>query len=227
MSARKIINLGLPKSGTTTLAEAFKQAGLRVADWAAYREDGKRIGFVGRLMYSGYFDSGDPLQHMPEFDAYTEISIVRRGRNFWPQTDWALLQAIRDHNPGALFLLSHRDPAKHADSIMRWSNLGKTRLPANHVPGLPQWHGKNPGEIERWIEGHTTFCRHVFAGASDFMEFDIEDADAQTRIADFTGVELPWWGRANANANKLASEAEDEADDDDELFSEDEGEAQS
>ncbi|MZR12902.1 sulfotransferase family protein [Maritimibacter sp. DP07] len=204
MSVPKIINLGLPKSGTTTLATAFIAAGLRVADWMARDPEGRKLGFVGRQFYLGYFETGDPLSTLPDFDAYTEISVVRRGRNFWPQTDWALIDAIRRHHPGARFLLSARDPVKHADSIRRWSNLGRTRLPENHVPGLPQWHGGKPGEIERWIEGHITFCRHVFAGADDFLEFDIADPDAPARISAFTGVDLPWWGKANVNENRPA-----------------------
>lgn len=210
MTVPKIVNLGLPKSGTTTLATAFAAAGLTVADWMMRKPDGSKGGFVGRLMYLGYFETGDPLQYMPHCDAFTEISVVRRGRNFWPQTDWALIDAIRRTHPGSKFLLSARDPAKHADSIRRWSNLGKTRLPENHVPGLPQWHGGAPGEIERWIEGHITFCRHVFDGADDFLEFDIADPDARNKIAAFTGVDLPWWGKANVNENHKAAEADDD-----------------
>ncbi|MEC7763568.1 MAG: sulfotransferase [Pseudomonadota bacterium] len=210
MSVPKIINLGLPKSGTTTLATAFEAAGLSVADWMARDANGDKMGFVGRLMYLGYFETGDPLSAMPDFDAFTEISVVRRGRNFWPQTDWAIIAAIRAHHPGARFLLSARDPEKHADSIRRWSNLGKTRLPANHVPGLPQYHGQNPGEIERWIGAHIDFCRHVFAGADDFLEFDIEDPEAPQKIAAFTGVDLPWWGVANENENHKPGEDADD-----------------
>lgn len=208
MTQPKIINLGLPKSGTTTLATAFEAAGLNVADWMARRDTGENIGFVGRLMYKGYFKSGDPLAYMPDFDAFTEISVVRRGRNFWPQTDWAIIAAIREKHPGARFLLSARDPVQHADSIRRWSNLGKTRLPENHVPGLPQYHGQNPGEIERWLQAHIDFCRHVFRGADDFLEFDIADPEAPARISAFTGVELPWWGKANINENRPAEAAE-------------------
>lgn len=201
MSVPKIINLGLPKSGTTTLARAFSEAGLTVADWMLRAPNGDKLGFVGRQMYAGWFESGDPLLHMRDYDAFTEISVIRRGRNYWPQTDWALLDAIRRHHPGALFLLSARDPVQHADSMRRWSNLGRRRLPEHEVPGLPLGHGAGPGELERWIEGHMTFCRHVFAGSDDFLEFDIADPGARDKIAAFTGFTLPWWGKANVNTN--------------------------
>ena len=212
MARLRVVNLGLPKSGTTTLGEALKQAGLRVADWRirAGQSEGDRTkrAFVGKLLYQGYFDSGDPLSLMDEFDAFTEIDIVRQGLNLWPQTDWGLISAIRAHHPGAKFILTHRDPAKLSDSMARWSNLGKTRLPLNAIPGLPEGYGATDAQRIRWIEGHTAFCRQVFAGAADFLEYDIEDADAPARISAFLGIDLPWWGVANANTRHKAAEDE-------------------
>lgn len=204
----KVINLGFPKSGTTTLGEALKHAGMRVADWKIRpgQSDTMR-GFVGKLMYQGYFDHGDPLHFLHDFNAFTEIEVLREGKNLWPQTDWALLATIRALYPGARFILSHRDPVKHADSMRRWSNLGTRRLPMNAVPGLPEGFGRKPGELERWIEGHVAFCRRVFDGAHDFLDYDIEDPDAQAKISGFLGIELPWWGKANQNENHPEGEA--------------------
>lgn len=204
----KVINLGLPKSGTTTLGEALSRAGMRVADWKIRPGQSQTMrGFVGSLMYQGYYHHGDPLHLLYDFNAFTEIEVVRGGRNLWPQTDWALLATIRKLYPGAKFILSHRDPAKHADSMRRWSNLGRLRLPVNAVPGLPEGYGHKPGELERWIEGHTAFCRQVFQGAEDFLEYDIEDQGAQAKISAFLGIDLPWWGKANQNVNNPEDEA--------------------
>ena len=203
----RVINLGFPKSGTTTLGEALKHAGMRVADWKIRPGQSKTMrGFVGKLLYQGYYSTGDPLHYLFDFNALTEIEVVREGKNLWPQTDWALLSAIRAHHPGTKFILSHRDPAQHADSMRRWSNLGKSRLPGNAVPGLPEGFGREPGELERWIEGHTAFCRQVFAGADDYLDYDIGDPDARDRIAGFLEIELPWWGKANINKNHPESE---------------------
>ncbi|PIE06462.1 MAG: sulfotransferase family protein [Rhodobacterales bacterium] len=205
----RVINLGLPKSGTTTLGEALRRAGFRVADWKIRPGQSKSIrGFVGKLMYSGWFETGDPLHYLGEFDAFTEIDVIREGKNLWPQSDWALLAAIRATYPGARFLLSWREPAAHADSMRRWSNLGRSRLPENAVPGLPAGFGHAPGELERWIEGHIAFCRQVFAGAADYMDYDTADPDAKARIGAFLGVSLPWWGKANENRNHPGSEAD-------------------
>ncbi len=208
MSGLKVINLGLPKSGTTTLGEALKQAGLNVADWrirkGQSKDDRIKRAFVGRLMYIAYFKTGDPLSMMEEFDGFTEIDVVREGLNLWPQMDWGLLAAIRAHHPGAKFILTHRDPVKLSDSMGRWSNLGSRRLPQNAIPGLPEGFGKSDAERIRWIEGHFAFCRRVFDGSDDFLEYDIEDPDAQTKVSDFLGLDLPWWGKANENTRHVA-----------------------
>lgn len=208
MSRLRVINLGLPKSGTTTLSEALKRAGLTVADWRVRegqsRGDGLLGEFVGRLMYLGYYETGDPLALMDEFDAFTEISVVREGHNLWPQTDWALIAAIRAHHPGARFVLSTRPPAHISDSMARWSNLGAARLPQAQIPGLPAGRGGTDADRIRWIEGHHAFCRQVFAGAPDFLEYDTEDPQAPVRVAAFLGRQLPWWGRANMNRKRPA-----------------------
>ncbi|WP_235823755.1 sulfotransferase [Actibacterium lipolyticum] len=205
--------MGLPKSGTTTLGEALKQAGLRVADWRirAGQSDDDRINrrFVGKLMYDGYFENGDPLSMMPEFDAFTEIDVIRNGLNLWPQCDWGLLCAIRDRYPNAKFILTYRDPAKLSDSMGRWSNMGRTRLPSNAIPGLPEGYGGTDAERIRWIEGHYAFCRKVFDDTDGFLEYDVEDEDAPNKVSRFLDLELPWWGVANANTRNQAEEARD------------------
>ena len=212
MSGLKVINLGLPKSGTTTLGEALARAGLKVADWRIRKgqtlDDTLARRFVGKLMYEGYFEDGDPLARMPGFDAFTEIDIVRNGLNLWPQTDWGLLDAIRKNHPNAKFILTHRDAASLSDSMGRWSNLGSFRLPNSAIPGMPEGYGGTNEDRIRWIEGHYSFCRRVFDGDANFLEYDIKDEDAKGKIGAFLGIDLPWWGKANENTRRLAQEAE-------------------
>lgn len=202
----KVINLGLPKSGTTSLGKALEAAGLHVADWRVRRGNphATHYGFVGKLMYQGYFETGDPFALMKNLNAFPEMNIVRNGLNLWPQTDWGLLSTIRDQYPGAKFTLTYRDPVKLSDSMMRWSNLGRKRLPDNAVPGLPVGYGFSDKDRIRWIEGHYKFCRQVFANADDFFEYDIEDETARDKLGAFLDIDLPWWGVANENTGRPA-----------------------
>lgn len=204
MSLPRIINLGFPKSGTTTLARALREAGgLTVADFRL--RQGQRRGFVGGLMYRGYFDHGDPLMHFDGTDALTEVSVVRNKRNFWPQCDFGLLQAIRDKHPDTRFLLSMRDPpAAQAGSMMRWSDMGSRRLRVAAIPGLPKEFGASEEHLVRWIEGHFAFCHKIFEGDDNFLPpYRIEDKGAPGQISDFLGgLELPGGGGGKRQSTK-------------------------
>ncbi len=212
MSRLRIVNLGLPKTGTTTLTDALRQAGLTVADWKIRRGQSVNSDItgehVGKIIYGDYFNSGDPLARLDEFDMINEMSAVRHDRSLWPQTDFGLLSAIQEHHPNVKFLMTYRDPAKTANSMMRWNNLGKRRLPMADIPGLPRGFGSEEHELARWLDGHFKFCRRVFQGCDNFLEYNIEDADAQGKIASYLGIDLPWWGQSNVGTPADAEKVE-------------------
>ncbi len=199
----KVVNLGLPKTGTTTLGRALRIAGYKAADHiiAPHRTDDPTIAgkFVAELLYRGRFESGDPGALLGEFTALAEISLLLEGRNLWPQMDYGLIQAIRLYHPDVKFLASSRDPFALSQSMLGWSNLGVSRLPAANVPGLPNGYGSTTKERTAWIESHYAFLRNIFQGSSQFLEFDIEDPAAPDQIAEFLGCPLPWWGHLNRN----------------------------
>ena len=199
----RVVNLGLPKTGTTTLARALRRAGMKTADHRIRPHQTQNAAlhnaFVADLLYKGYFETGDPAHHLPEFGALTEISLVRQSRSAWPQMDFALMRAIRAHHPNVRFLASNRDAFKLSQSMLGWSDLGTSRLPASAVPGLPQGFGDTTKERMQWIEGHYANLRAIFAGDAQFLEYDIEDTNIRERLSDFLGVNLPWWGNSNRN----------------------------
>tara|TARA_R110000765_G_scaffold10984_5_gene34102 strand:+ start:12922 stop:13548 length:627 start_codon:yes stop_codon:yes gene_type:complete len=205
----RVVNLGLPKTGTTTLARALKMAGFKVAD---HRVRPKQTTvkslhnqYVAELLYRGYFETGDPGAHLDPFECVSEISLLREGKSLWPQMDFGLIEAIRSHHPGVKFLASNRDPFQLSQSMLAWSDLGVARLPQAAIPGLPEGYGETTKQREQWISAHYAHLRAIFAGRDDFLEYDVADADARDRISTFLGVPLPWWGRVNSNSNKKAS----------------------
>ena len=192
----QVVNLGLPKSGTTTLARALRLAGYRVAD---HRIRGRNLpdgalkgAYVADLLYRGYFDAGDPGVLLAGITAISEMNMLRGTRSIWPQTDFALLQAIRAHHPGVRFLASRRDAASMSRSMLAWSNLGSERLPGAAIPGLPPGFGGTGKERETWIEGHYANLRQLFQGADDFLEYDVADPQAPEQIGAFLDRRLPW-----------------------------------
>lgn len=209
MTRLRVVNLALPKTGTTTLTDALRHAGLSVADWRirpgqSTRSDIPRM-HIGKIVYDDYYASGDPLARLDEFDVINEMSAVREDRSLWPQTDWGLISAIRAHHPGVKFILTMRDPEKTANSMMRWNNLGKRRLPQADIPGLPRGFGRTEAQLAQWQRAHYAFCHHVFEGAAHFMSYDVEDPDAPDKISAYLGIDLPWWGQSNMGKPQQAA----------------------
>ena len=205
MSSFRIVNLGLPKTGTKTLARALKIAGFRVADHRIRPRQTEtpalKDAFVADLLYKGYFQSGDPAEFFEDFTALTELSCLRKGKSLWPQMDFGLIDAIRKHHTDVRFLASRRDSWDVSQSMLAWSDLGTDRLPTSDIPGLPEGYGETSRERIQWIDGHYAHLRAIFAGDDAFMEYNVADAGAHAAIEAHIGTPLPWWGQANANPN--------------------------
>lgn len=202
------VNLGLPKSGTTTLAKALRSAGLKVADHKVRKHQVFKLRgqFVADLLYKGYFENGDPGSYLGHFDALTEINMMRGAKSLWPQTDFALLESIRSHHPGVKFIASRRDADALSQSMLAWTNLGTKRLPNGFVPGLPPGYGGTHDERMRWIDGHYDALEHYFRGDKDFLSYNILDDTAPDQIGALIGHDITWWGKANTNPAKTETE---------------------
>ncbi len=204
-----VVNLGLPKSGTTTLARALAEAGYTVADHRLRDKEedkpGKRRIFVANLLYRGLYEHDDPMALLPGYDAISEMSFIHGKFSVWPQCDFILLRALKERFPALKFIATRRDARSHSKSIMAWNNLGTTRLPNNSVPGLPIGYGKSEDQQMRWIDGHYDALQHWFRNDPDYLEIDVSDRDAQAKVSTFLGRELPWWGKANANRKAKAN----------------------
>lgn len=204
MSRLRVVNLGLPKSGTTTLARALKISGLKTADYRIRRRQTENtdlhLAFVGQQMYRGYFHTGDPLAHLEEFDAFGEVNVLREGLSLWPQADWGLLSAIRIHHPGVKFVATWREPRAMSDSMLRWSNLGVERLPKYGIPGMPEGFGETTAERVTWIKSHYSLLDQLFKDAPDFLRVDVADSASREQLSAFLERDIPWWGRANRNS---------------------------
>lgn len=209
----RVINLGLPKTGTTTLSRALKTAGLKTADHRIRRRqtDNEEIwgAYVGALIYRGYFETGNPTTYLAEFDAVSEMSCLRAGLSLWPQMDPGVIDALRTHCPGVKFVATWRPVWDVSQSMLGWADLGAERLPKGDIPGLPKGYGETSKERERWIAAHYAHLDRLFAGDDAFLRLDIAAADAKDRLASHTGLDITWWGRANARPKRKPDDAPD------------------
>lgn len=205
----QVVNLGLPKSGTTTLAHALTKAGYIVADHRLRDKEedtpGKRRIFVANLLYRGLYEHDDPMALLHGYTAISEMSFIHGKFSVWPQCDFILLRALKKRYPALKFIATRRDAASHSKSIMAWNNLGTARLPNSPVPGLPIGYGKTEDQQVRWIDGHYEALNHWFRDDPDYLELNVADDAAQEKVATFLGRDLPWWGMANVNKTAKAS----------------------
>lgn len=199
----KLLNLGLPKSGTTSLQKALSESGVRTVHWAINRKNrrphlGRLESFVGYRMYRDHLKGLDPLQDLAEFDVITQPDMISDQYSFWPQMDHALLRSVRRHHPECTFLLLTRTPEKVARSISNWLDL-QERMAKVGLPGLPAPMAREPEALLRWVTNHYDNVRDWFADDPNFVEIDIETPDVREQFEKLLGIEFSWWGRANKN----------------------------
>ncbi len=203
-----ILVIGFPKSGTSTLQRAFTASGLTSAHWTW---NGNAI---GRLIYDGWFDKGDPLALLTGLDAVTQMDFCHpeSGRNYWPNLDISLLLVIRRLHPGVKLIFNARPYDATVDSFARWQGWGALveRVTRADIPGLPAGRGDRHEDLTRWIEAHHAAIRDIFDYDPNFLDLDITAPDARHRLSSFIGQPLKWWGVENANPAPGEDEEPDE-----------------
>jgi len=185
----KLMAIGFPKSGTTSLTRALEMSGLKAAHW----QDDK-FRFVGQLIYHAVVNGLDPFAHLTDYDAVTQadVCLPRKQKNYWPNLDFAILAAIRRAHPTCLFLLNYRRPEAICESLMRWRGM-QQRLVGSDIPGLPVGAGGTTEQLINWIENHFQACRTYFANDPHFLEIDIESPDVPTQLGEALGVQIKGW----------------------------------
>jgi hypothetical protein len=186
----KLMVIGFPKSGTTSITEAMNASGLRAAHW---QDDQSR--YVGALIYDAVFKGLDPFAHLSGYEAVTQadVCLPAIGINYWPNLDFAILRAIRRAHPDCLFVLNYRRPEAICESIVNWPGMQK-RFVVSNIPGLPRGIGGKREHLRTWIENHFDACRTYFANDERFIEIDIEREDAPERLGNALGLPVVGWG---------------------------------
>ena len=197
----KLMAIGFPKSGTTSLTRALFKSGVTPVHWRTFKEGH----FVGVQMYRALYSGKDPFALLPGVEAVTQadVCIPSLKLNLWPNLDFAMLSAIRRSHPTCLLLLNYRNPEAIADSIIKWEDL-QQRLTVSDIPGLPRTIGRKRGELISWIENHFDACRRFFANDEHFVEIDIEGPDVAEQLGKALGIKIVGW--ANHKARTLDDE---------------------
>jgi hypothetical protein len=186
----KLMVIGFPKSGTTTITRALEASGLKAAHWLD--QSGRH---VGALIYDALHNGLDPFANLSGYDAVTQadVCLPDYNINYWPNLDFSVLRAIRRAHPRCLFVLNYRRPEAIADSIARWPGLQR-RLKSAEIPGLPRGYGGQSSHLIIWIQNHFDACRSFFGEDDAFIQVDIERPEAPELLGRKLGVQITGWG---------------------------------
>lgn len=185
----KVLGVGLPKTGTTTLYEALLSTGLQVL----HQKSGWRQPHAGVLMMQAMREQRPLHQYLPGIDAVTQLDNCGKGEHAWPQFDEGFLRQFRHENPDAVVVLHTRSSVKTINSINHWADF-RERL-CKSAPGLKP--GASDTDLTVWQLKYYDFIRKFFTGDKLFLEFEIEDPCARERLELMIGRQVMWWGKAN------------------------------
>lgn len=109
-----IILLGLPKSGTTSFNELFKQLGYNTVHWRYKKK------YIGMIIKKNK-ELGKPLLDTLDVDCITQMDVcLSNNIVYWAQIiDY---ERIYEENQNAIFILNKRNPEKVLKSFKNWNN---------------------------------------------------------------------------------------------------------
>ncbi|KAL3816235.1 hypothetical protein ACHAXA_002181 [Cyclostephanos tholiformis] len=203
-----VINLGMPKIGSTSLWKFMACAGLRASHWKCgdgsyYCADCIRDSVSAGLL---------PLDKCGNYDAYAQIdgplsSHDRASKKliYFPQIE--MLDGIFNAYPNATYVLTFRSMDGWHRSLSNWfsslSSLSmKERMERSNVTGLYVDANDTIATKRRVFDDF--FCDHVkrvrrVVPRERLVEIDIEDENAGVTLAETFDADASCWVHANAN----------------------------
>lgn len=173
----KIFCIGLNKTGTTSLHEAFGILGYKSIH---YHDNESRL--LHEFIY-GNFNNGRPiLEGIDDFDAYSDW-IAWKPERIFPKFD--------QEYPGSKFILNTRNIDDWLRSRVKHVERNQERFARTKDPNI-KWLTI---EKDAWAEEFTTY--HAFVRAyfkdrkSDLLEIDVAKGEGWELLCPFLGVAVP------------------------------------
>jgi hypothetical protein len=212
-----ILNMGMPKSGSTTLYEFFKCAGYNSTHQiiddticmrdAAFNELPPLSTCTPHVQAFLQLDANFPMglkkrvrrKHRPGFMVIT----TKRDDCFYPQI--SLLDEIHKEAPNATFILNFRPVQDWIRSVGAWFAL-QQRMTLCHIPGLPRGVGREAEDLMRWWCSHVRHVRkfvemypsHALIEL-DLYQNDTVNGQIMSQLFQNSHNSSSCWGHANSS----------------------------
>ena len=188
------IQVGIGKSGVTTIADFFTKAlgGYSLAcGWN-----------LSNVIAESLLRHEPPLnearRRCPNFYISELLNVYTP--QYTVQLQLTDLSAIRRATTTSetLFVHAQRNTSKWVSSVLRWNNLAE-RLSTRDLEGLPPGRGRTAEELARWYEGVNAYLRFAFTDRPNYIRVNVDDNVSLAGLARFCGREDHLFAAANVN----------------------------
>mmetsp|Transcript_11707 Transcript_11707/g.17890 ORF Transcript_11707/g.17890 Transcript_11707/m.17890 type:complete len:222 (+) Transcript_11707:2-667(+) len=193
-----VLNMGMPKEGSSTLQDFFKCAGFR----ASHSQ-------CGNLMQKAAQNGENPLSACNTNwggELHMQLDISRPPTCYYPQIQ--LLDEIHRGSPNATFILLFRPVMDWIKSIDHWQDMRK-RFVKCDLPGLPEGVGGRMEDMVQWHCGHVQHVREFVAHhpSHALIELDLYDTERNQRVmSTLFNASSECWGHSNINKKLVNKE---------------------
>ncbi len=200
-----VINLGMPKMGSTSLHSYFECGGYTSVhlDWCGKNEKYK---FCGDCIEESIQAGLPPLSMCKQVDSYAQID---GGPENLVQVNY--LNEIVRGVPNATFVLTFRNMTKWYISLTNWVGKNykinlRTRFERANITGLPAGVGRNVSEFSDFYCEYVKRVRKEVAlyPGLELIEIDIEDPMVGWQMEEAFGINHTCWGRSNAGTKAVS-----------------------
>lgn len=195
--AHVILNLGMPKVGSSTLNDFFKCAGLRSVhgqQGACMRDAAARgLPVVETCAHGATIQTQLDVNFPPNSCFFPQIS---------------LLDEIHAEHPDAVFVLIFRPLESWILSARHFFALAGRWIRCD-LPGLPRGVGGDADDLRRWFCGHVLHVRQFvdMHPSHDLVELDLYNQSETSRVmARLFNASPSCWGHENKNPRLQANQ---------------------
>lgn len=185
--ANRILVVGLPKCGTSSLESFFRCGGLKTSHWRC------KGMMCGQCLNKAYSEKRPGLANCGDFEAWTQLDSWYSPCHVPQVTNFEDLVADA---PNATFVLNIR-PVKHwLSSVTRWPRLRKQMRGCKLNRSLI-----TDAQVVAFYESHVSNMIQKLQGLRHIV-VDIEHKAAGAKLSQFFGIKTSCWGHKNKNKKK-------------------------
>jgi hypothetical protein len=212
---KPIINLGMPKCGSTSLYAFFVCAGFKTSHYFCNANDHAR-GHGGERCgpcMNSHAKQGLPLlEGCGNYDAHTQIDTEGTDMCIFPQV--SLLEQFHQEAPNATFILPFRDMDHWIRSLKNWKwkkshpTMNNVLKKCHIVPILPVGQGGNDMELRQFMCDHVTRVREFVKKypSHKLIELNIEGSYTGQVLSSLFRVKEKCWRHTNATPKASSPE---------------------